>query len=368
MFNLNKKNLGKIDLPLVISIIVCVIYGLLVLYSATMDLEKNHMIPQALGTIAGLFFAIFFIFLDLDIIKKFYIPIYLCSIALLVFVLFKGIGAEKWGANSWLRIGGIVFQPAEFAKIGLLISLARFIEINQKNINQPLTLLKILAFAFFPVALILKQPDAGTAMVFAFFIAVMLFTAGLDLKYIIPTAISGILAIPLAYLRLDQYQKDRILNWIFPDRDIANTGLQAYQGRVAIGSGKFTGRGLFKSLQGRFKYVPEVETDYIFAILCEELGFLGGFFLIMLYCIIMYRLILIAKRSKDLFGTLITVGFCSILLFHIFENIGMTIGVVPITGIPLPFFSYGGTFQMINLIAVGLVLSVTTQKQPLDFY
>lgn len=369
MINLKNKLEKRFDYKLFFTTLALCLFGLLMLYSATLSLDNGIKIvkTQLISTILGFGIIFVLMFFDYQILGDFYLPIYIASNILLVLVLFFGIGAESWGARSWLKLGPVTFQPSEFVKIGLIISLAKFIDMNKESLNEPFTLLKILGFAFLPVLLILLQPDAGTAMVFVFFIAAMLFAAGLDWKYIGYAALAGVLSLPVLWFRLDKYQKDRIFNFLDPARDASNTGYQAMQGRIAIGSGKFWGRGLFKGVQTQYDYIPQKQDDFIFSVIGEELGFVGGFFLIVLYFLFLKRLIEIARESTDLFGSLMVIGFAAILVFHIFENIGMTIGVMPITGIPLPFISHGGTFQLVNLVSVGIALSVAVHRENLRF-
>ena len=232
---------------------------------------------------------------------------------------------------------------------------------------MPFTLIRVLIFAFLPVGLILLQPDAGTAMVFIFFIAAMLFIAGVKWKYIGMALLTGLASLPLIWIKLDKYQKNRILNFLDPERDALNSNYQAIQGKIAIGSGKILGRGLFGGTYTQYNYIPAKQTDFIFAVLVEELGFIGGMGLIFLYLIMIQRFIKIARNSEDLFGSLMCVGIAAMYLFHIWENIGMTIGLMPITGIPLPFMSYGGTYQLTNLVCIGIVLSVGLYREGLTF-
>ncbi len=368
MFNLNKKSYKKFDFVLLLTVILLCIYGIVMIRSAT--LSKNTMLyvkTQSIATIIGFFTILLLILIDYEFLGKLYIPIYIVSNILLLAVLFYGIGGSDWGSDSWLTIGPVTFQPAEFVKIGLIISLAKFIDNNKEDINNPFTLLKILVFAFFPVVLILLQPDAGTAMVFIFFIGAMIFVAGVKWRYIASALVAGLLSLPILWLKLDVYQKNRIYNFLDPERDTSNTGLQAYQGKIAIGSGKVFGRGLFEGVQTQFNYIPEKHTDFIFAVIGEELGLMGGLTLIFLYFVLLSRFIRIARKSTDLFGSLMVVGFAAMFLFHIWENIGMTIGLMPITGIPLPFISYGGTFQLSNLICIGIILSVGIRREELSF-
>ncbi|WFA10230.1 rod shape-determining protein RodA [Tissierella sp. Yu-01] len=368
MFNLRKKAFKRFDFLLFFSVVILCIFGLVILKSATLSYDTNRFVKtQAIATVIGFIAILILILLDYQFLGKMYIPIYVVCIGLLIAVLVAGTGDEQWGAKSWLYIGSFGFQPSEFVKIGLIISLAKFIDINKEDINQPFTLFKILVFAFIPVGLILLQPDAGTAMVFIFFIAAMLFIAGVKWKYIGYAVTIGLLSLPVLWFRLDKYQRNRIFDFLEPERDASGTGYQAIQGKIAVGSGKIFGRGLFKGTQTQYNYIPAKQTDFIFAVLAEELGFIGGVSLIILYHIMIRRFLKIAKNCTDLFGSLMCVGIAAMFLFHIWENIGMTIGLMPITGIPLPFLSYGGTFQLANLICIGIVLSVGLHREGLSF-
>ena len=368
MFNLKRKSLKKFDFVLFTTVILLCIFGLIMIRSATLSYDTlKHVKSQSIATGIGIVAILILVLLDYHFLGKLYIPIYVVSNLLLIAVLIWGFGAEQWGSDSWLKIGPIVFQPSEFVKVGLVISLAKFIEVNQERINEPLTLLKVLAFAFFPVILILRQPDAGTAMVFVFFIAIMLFIADINWKYIGYALLAGLLSLPVLWFKLDVYQKNRFFNFLDPERDTSDTGYQAMQGKIAIGAGKVYGRGLFQGVFTQYNYIPEKQTDFIFAVIGEELGFIGGITLIFFYFIMITRLIKIARNSNDIFGSLMVVGFTSILIFHVWENIGMTIGLMPITGIPLPFLSHGGTFQLINLVCIGIALSVGIHRDGLNF-
>ena len=368
MFNSNKKAFKKFDYTLFITTVILCVFGLIMLYSATLSFNTlSYIKSQSIATAIGFVILILLVLLDYQFLGKIYIPIYLVCNLILVAVLIFGFGEDQWGARSWLKIGPVVFQPSEFVKVGLIISLSKFIDDRKEIINEPVTLLKILAFAFLPILLILRQPDAGTAMVFVFFVAIMLFSAGIQWKYIGYALLTGLLSLPVLWFRLDVYQKDRIFNFLNPERDASNTGYQAMQSKIAIGSGKVFGRGLFQGVQTQFQYIPVKESDFIFAVIAEELGFMGGLGLIILYFVFLNRFVQIAKNSTDLFGSLMVVGFTAIFIFHIFENIAMNIGLMPITGIPLPFISHGGTFQLINLICVGIALSVGVHREELTF-
>lgn len=368
MLNSHKKNYKQFDYILLLATLLLCGYGLVMIYSATLSFESLSFVKtQAIATGIGLFAILVLVVLDYQLLGKLYIPIYLVCNLLLLAVVFWGFGAEKWGADSWLEIGPIVFQPSEFVKVGLIISLAKFIDNNKENINEPFTLLKVLVFAFLPVFLILLQPDAGTALVFVFFIAVMLFIGGVKFRYFLYALGIGLLSLPVLWFRLSTYQKNRFFDFLEPERDISGTGYQVMQGKIAVGSGKVFGRGLFQGVYTQFNYIPEKQTDFIFPVIVEELGFVGGATLIFLYFMLLTRFVRTARRSKDMFGSFMVVGFFGMFLFHIWENIGMTIGLMPMTGIPLPFMSYGGTFQLANLVCIGIILSVGVHKEELSF-
>lgn len=369
MKKVDKKGKWKnIDFTLLIIVFMLSGLGLILIKSATLSTGSIRLVQtQAIAILIGLVAIVFFILVDYKLLGKLYIPIYVVSNLLLVAVLIFGFGEDTWGSRSWLSIAGVSFQPAEFVKLGLIISLAKFIDNHKETINHPTTLLKILAFAFFPVLLIMKQPDAGTAMVFVFFIAIMLFVAGLDWKYIGYALGAGLLSLPIIWFKLDPYQKDRFFGFLDPEANPLGSTYQAMHGQIAIGSGKIFGRGLYKGVQVQNNYVPEAQTDFIFPLLVEELGFIGGIVLIFLFLILLLKLIKIARDSNDLFGSLMVIGIAAMFLFHIWENIGMTMGLMPITGIPLPFISHGGTFMLINMISIGIALSVNYHKDGLNF-
>jgi rod shape determining protein RodA len=334
---------------------------------------KTQIFAFALGLVA----LFVLIMIDYDIYGSFYLPIYGISLLLLIYVLINPVSASEWGdVRSWVAIGPIVFQPSEVAKFGLIISLSKFIDLNKDNINEPSVLLKVLAFAFFPVALIMLQPDLGTSLVFIFFIAVMIFAAGIDYRYVRIIMIIGIVLLIIGlgaffymmrdYTLGENYQMDRIVTFFYPELDPEDTGYQVIQSKTAIGSGMLFGRGLYKGVQNQLGYLPTKETDFIFAVIGEEFGLAGGFIFLLLYAVLLYRLLRIAKRAANLFGSLIATGITAMLFFHIFENIGMTMGVMHVTGIPLPFISYGGTFMLVNMISIGLALSVGMKRGSLD--
>ncbi|MDU5525435.1 MAG: rod shape-determining protein RodA [Clostridioides difficile] len=365
MFNIKKKDLKKFDWLLFISVSFLSIFGLLVLYSAFSG-NISAIKSQIFASILGFLFILLICTMDMDVLKKAAYPIYGVSLFLLILTIFLGQGAERWGSNSWLILGPVQVQPSEITKVGIIFSLAAYLEKYKNDINNPSRLFKTLAFAFAPIFFILLQPDFGTAMVYIFFIAVMLFLAGLSWKWIIGLLSVAIVGALILFLNLEGYKADRIHDFLDPSRDTSGSGWQQQQGLIAIGSGMFTGRGFMKGTQAQYGYIPEKESDFIFSVLAEELGFIGAILMLIAFVIMIYRLLYMSKKSKNTFISFMISGICAMFFIHIFENVAMTIGLMPVTGIPLPFFSSGGTFLLICFINIGLALSASMQKSSYD--
>lgn len=386
VFQIQRKNIKNIDWFLLVSVLALTVFGIIAINAATITTESGETFQVVLGqrtinlfssrslvylktqVIAaglGVFALIFFTLFDYHTFGNFAKLLYAGSLGLLLLVLL--FGDVRNGSKSWLTILGVTFQPAEIVKIVFILAYAKFIEDAQETLNEPLVLLRLLLLAIVPILMVYKQGDLGTASVFFVIAASMLFVAELDKKYIFSFLGMAILSMPVLWSRLDQYQKNRILVFLNPSLDITGAGYQVYQSKIAIGSGQFSGRGVSdaKFIQGG--YLPFNHTDFIFSVVGEAFGFVGGAILLALFAIFFFRLILIAKESKDLYGSMIVIGVTAMLFFHVLENIGMTMGVMPVTGIPLPFISYGGTFLLTCFACIGLVLSVALRKQTLQF-
>lgn len=366
MFNLKKKNLKELDIWLLLSTIFLSIFGLIVLYSAfSGDITKIK--SQIIATVIGFAFIILICATDLDTVKSAYRFFYVISLLLLGLTLVIGRGADQRGSNSWIIIGPVSFQPSELTKIAYIFFFARYFEKYGDKINKPKNLILTLILALLPIGLILLQPDFGTAMVYIFIFAVMVLVAGLDLKRILTLAIIAVVSMVFILKNMTGYRADRINDFLNPSRDTSGSGRQQYQGLIAIGSGGLTGRGYMQGSQSQYGYVPEKETDYIFSVLAEEFGFVGAFLMLLAYIILLLRLITVAKRAGSSFSSFLVSGIAALFFIHVFENVGMTIGIMPVTGIPLPFFSSGGTFQMLSLINIGFALSASMQKSKFDY-
>lgn len=365
MFNLKKKNFKDFDILLLISTLALSIFGLIVLYSAYGG-NISSIKTQILSTVLGFILIAIICTLDLDVVKKPYWIFYGLMIGILIITLVIGRGLDEWGARSWIYIGSFSFQPAEISKIVLIFTLAAFLDKFKYSINSPLILLATIAFVGAPIALILLQPDFGTAMVYVFFIAAMIFIAGLSWKWIGIFAVAGFALALFLLANLSGFRADRIENFLNPSRDTSGSNWQQQQGMIAIGSGMLNGRGYLNGSQSQYGYIPEKETDFIFSVLAEELGFIGAIIMIVLFTILILRLVAIAKTSNNTFISLLVTGIAGLIFIHVFENVGMTIGIMPVTGIPLPFFSNGGTFQLLILVCIGFALSASMQKTQYD--
>lgn len=349
---------------LIVAIILCVI-GIIALFSATQETEYNEFIKQIIWLAISLVIMLGVMFIDYNLLLKASPILYGVSIVLLIAVLFtKAIN----GATSWFNIGAFSLQPGEFAKISVILFLTYTIlkiqRKGQNEINKILKLLLILTVLGVPVLFIVIQPDYGTALAFIVATALMLFTAGIDKKYIIGTIVLVIIAIPLLYnFILPEHAKTRIDVFLNPELDPRGAGYNIIQSKLAIGAGGLTGMGILKGNQTQLGFLYPKTTDFIYSVIGEEMGFMVAGAIILLYVYLITKCIFIAKTAKDRAGSLIAIGITGIFLFHVVENIGMVMGLLPITGVPLPFISYGGSSLITNFICIAILLNISGKRQ-----
>lgn len=333
----------------IIFITVCLlsVAGILAIYSATYSYGSlSNVITQTVSFLLGLGLMLLITFFDYEqyegMIK------YIAGVAIFLLLLVLIIGqAGEWGSKSWIRIGSVGIQPAEIAKVAFILTFSYHLELVCEKINRPKILLGLLIHAAVPIILILLQPDAGSAMVFIFIFLIMLFIAGLSYKYIIPAGILGLISLPVIYSFLSDFQKDRIKVFFNPESDPLFRGYNVIQSKIAVGSGQFFGTGYLKGTQTQLDFLPTKHTDFIFSVICEEFGFFGAMIIIGLLIFLIIRCIKTAKEANSLFGKYICTGVAAMIIFHVAENCGMCIGLTPVTGIPLPFISYGGTSRLL---------------------
>lgn len=353
-----KKYILSVDWTVVFVVILLMTSGIFTLFSACTDTKK--LTVQALCTILGIISMLTVAFWDYTSISGRKNFIYFLCIFFLVIVFFFGIGKEETGAKSWIRFGGIGVQPSEFVK--LLFSLYLSCELSEKieknTLNSKKELFMLLLKCAIVIGLVIMQNDTGTALVFLFMLIVTLFVSGISKKYILISLASLLVLMPLIWLMLADYQRDRIMVFFNPQADLSDAGYQVYLSKLAVSSGGIFGKGYKNGAINALSYLPEKETDFIFSVIGEEFGLLGTVFLITLFLILIFRLFYIATHTENTQGKILSTAICAMLLFHIIENVGMTLGLLPVTGIPLPFISYGGSSMLSMSLGIGLSLAV----------
>ncbi|MDP3920425.1 MAG: rod shape-determining protein RodA [Candidatus Omnitrophota bacterium] len=346
--------------PLVYSIIGLSVMGVLFTYSASYHDPSQYELKQVLWAGGGLIFLFVIPFLSYRSFLSVSLLLYVVFMVLLVWVLFAG--DIRLGAQRWIRVGSLVLQPSEFAKLATVLALAHFLgSVNPWEQNNRSLLLAI-ALVLLPCFLIMKQPDLGTALLFLPMAVVVLFLWGIRYRYIIFAFIAGLISIPLAWQTLEGYQKKRILVFLNPSLDPLGAGYTALQSRIAVGAGGFWGKGFLHGTQSQLKFVPEHHTDFIFCVIGEEWGFLGALLVLLLYGILFRSIFQVISHTTDIKAKLLAAGIAAILFAQVFINIGMSIGLMPITGLTLPLISYGGSSFLATSIALGLILSIHKER------
>lgn len=367
--------LKHFDYILFISVLMLSAIGLIVLNSATRTISggRSMMIVQIISLVIGIIASLIISALDYKTFKTMGCFLYIITIGLLVYVLFKGVGYEEVGSNSWIIIPIIgsfklSFQPSEMMKITYIILLSTFLERMKEGQDVNKNIVKLIIYMLIPLGLLIKQPDYGMAMVFIVAFFSMLYIYGVKYKYIFITAGTFALTVPfLWFFALNDKRKQRILEFIFPGADPGGASYQLDKAQIAIGSGQIYGSGLYKGIQTQtppnIGGVPVRESDMIFSVIGEELGFIGSVIIMALLLLIILRCIYIAKNSRDYYGSYLVIGLTSMLAFQSLQNIGMCLRLVPVTGLPLPFISAGGSAMVTNYVSIGIILSVSMRRK-----
>lgn len=364
-----KKLLKNTEWSILIVCIILTIIGLVALFSATQSTEYEEFRKQIQWVLISIPFLILVSLIDYNVIVRFSTLAYIILIGLLIGVLFT---APINGARSWFKFGeSVTFQPSEIGKVITILFLAFLINKMQirgrKEINKIWKLIIVLLAAVLPIFLIIKEPDYGTAIAYLVAIIFMLFVSGIDRKYIIFVLILTAVAIPVVYNSLPEHALKRIQVFLNPGLDERGAGYNIIQSKLAIGAGEAFGMGLFKGNQTQLGFLHPKTTDFIFSVIGEELGFIATGSITILYIILVTKAVYVAKTAKDNIGSYIAIGIAGIFFFHMTENIGMTIGLLPITGVPLPFVSYGGSSMITNFICIGLLLNISSRRQKAIF-
>lgn len=368
------KLIKQLDWKLIAIVLTIFGFGLVILSSAT-HLNSNANTTKAIFQLGkqcaafglGAMVICLILLVDYTLIGKYYKELYLISIILLAVVLIPGIGAERGGARSWLNLGPLDLQTSEIVKLTFILSYAKIVESKRDRLRTIKDIMPLIIYAIPFLGLLLAQPDLGTALVFMCIIAAMVFTAGLDGKIIRRTIIIVVALMPIMYMLMADHQKQRIEAFLHPEDITLKGNYQVMQSLIAIGSGGITGKGLYQGSQNQEDFLPVQDSDFIFAVVGEELGVIGMVFLIGLYIAFIFRLIYAAQQARDFYGTLIVIGVLGMFGYQIIQNIGMTVAVIPVTGVTLPFVSYGGSSMLTSMANLGLVMNVYMRRKKINF-
>jgi len=333
-------------------------------------MKKEYAVKQFIWILLGITAAAAVIYIHYEDWRRYTKHLYVFNLLMLGLVLI--LGRTSMGAQRWIEIGPFAYQPSEFAKIIIIITLADFLAKREGQLRKIRDLVPTFIFVGVPLLLILLQPDLGTSLVFIAILFGMLFVASSKpfmVTGLFAAGFAGVVALVWSHLKfgtwipLQEYQLKRLIIFLDPWSDIQGAGYHVIQSQIAIGSSGFWGKGLLRGTQSFLEFLPIRHTDFIFSVLAEETGFLGATLLLMLFGVFLYRGVRIANESKDMFGTLMAVGIVSMVTFQLLVNVGMTVAIMPVTGIPLPLFSYGGSSMITNLIAIGVLLNINMRRQ-----
>lgn len=370
----NRKYLQNLDWWLIGAVCLLVLFSLICIASAThvnLGESPSNVIKHGAFFLIGLVLMLIAANVDYEYFSQFYIPIYVLNILLLITVLL--VGSESKGATRWIAIGPLTIQPSEFAKVMMIFCLAKLITDRQKQLNELPTLAFLCAALGIPLILVQKQPALSASLVLVAIFCIELFVAGLDWRIIrtILIIIVPIVALILIDVSLEnpiftdkifaEHQFNRILSFVDPSRD-ASLYYQTEKSISAIGSGQLTGKGLFEGTLNQLSYLPEPHNDFIFSVIGEEFGFLGCIFVLAVLLFIVFRCIVVATSARDTFSQLVAAGIAGMFAFQTFVNAGVATGILPNTGMSLPFVSYGGSSMWTNMVAIGLILNIRKKE------
>jgi len=358
------KRLRNMDLMMNLAVLALIAMGIFFIYSAAFSkisgASKLFYERQLIWAFVGCGLFLFFFYWDYRKLLK-WAPLFYClGLFFLFFVLL--IGSKKLGAQRWLSIGGFAFQPSEFSKLSLILVLSAYLSHFSEHHMKFKYFLGALVLMALPMLFIMKQPDLGTALIYLPIFLTMLYVARVPLKYLIGLLVSGMAVSPFMWMFLKEYQKNRLLVFMNPDRDPLGAGYNLIQSKIAVGSGGWFGKGWLEGTQNQLNFLPERHTDFIFSVIGEEWGFLGGLLVLLLFFIVISGALNVSDKAQDQSGQIMASGIAAFFIAHVFINIGMTIGIMPITGLPLPFVSYGGTSLIVMMAALALLQNIYSRR------
>ena len=369
------SSFGNFDKLLTFAVVGLLLIGTMLVYAGTREWFRSYGLDpeyyfkrHTLNIIIGGLLAYGTTLIDYRLLRAYTPIVWLAAVIGLIIVLIPGLGSEINGARAWISLpGGFQLQPAELAKIAIIVGMAMILADREQSDKDPtdLDVVKALAIAAVPVLLIVAQPDLGTVLIISAAVVAMIGASGAPARWVIGLLLAAIVGVFAAVQTgaVSSYQVARLQSFVDPSADPQATGYQLRQSRITIGSGGLLGKGLFEGPQTNGRFVPEQQTDFIFTVAGEELGFVGCSIILFLYTLFFIRAFAICRRSSDLFGRLVCIGVIAWFAFQTFENIGMTMGLMPMTGVPLPFLSYGGSSMFANLIGVGLLQNVHARSR-----
>ncbi len=350
----------NLPVPLLAGALSLSCVGVALIFSASRSEGASFASKQLAWLAVGLLAFIVVVRIGYRRILNFAYPFYGVCLGLLLFVL--AFGRETLGAQRWISIGGFALQPSEFTKLAFALTLAKYLGGRNPHTREVWRFVAAFLMAAVPMALIIRQPDLGSALVFLPMLYVCLFVWGVRLRYLFGTIALGLGAAPIFWMMLKGYQKRRLLVFVNPNADPLGAGYTAIQAKVAVGSGGLLGRGFLQGTQTHLDFVPEHHTDFIFSVLGEEWGFLGALVLLCGYAFLLFQMFRISEHTTDRPARLLSLAVLAVVFFQVFINVGMSVGVMPITGLPLPLVSYGGSSLLTFFVALGLLASIHRER------
>jgi rod shape determining protein RodA len=370
-----RTNFGSFDKLLNFAVGGLLFIGSLLVYAGTREWFRSYGLDpeyyfkrHTLNIVIGGLLAYGTTLIDYRLLRAYTPIVWLAAVIGLTIVLIPGLGTEINGAQAWISLpGGFQLQPAELAKIAIIVGISMILSDRDQTDKDPtdLDVIKALAIAAVPILLIVAQPDLGTVLIISAAVVAMIGASGAPARWVVGLLLLAVVGVFTAVQTgaVSQYQVARLQSFVDPSADPQASGYQLRQSRITIGSGGLFGKGLFEGPQTNGRFVPEQQTDFIFTVAGEELGFVGCSLILALYFLLFVRAFSICRRSSDLFGRLVCIGVIAWFAFQTFENIGMTMGLMPMTGVPLPFLSYGGSSMFANLIGIGLLQNVHSRSR-----
>ncbi len=360
------NNFRYFDVYIFGSSLLLLVLGLLMIYSTTLESPTNLLVRQSIFAVAGLTGMFALAFFDYRKIKNMTWIIYLAIVLALVVVYF--FGAQIRGSSRWIDLGFFRIQPAEFAKLVMIVVMAKFLDNSGEKLKNIRYVILYVIYITIPAFLILIEPDLGSALVVFVTCSALLLFSKINKRHLAGLALALVIGSSLGwFFVLQDYQKQRVYTFVNPNSDPQGSGYNVLQSIIAVGSGNITGRGVGRGLQSQLKFLPERQTDFIFASTAEELGLFGSVFILGMFGVIFSRMVRAIRYARDNFGMYICLGIFVMFLFQVLVNIGMNIGILPVTGIPLPLLSYGGSSLLTTLFALGLVQSIVARQKALKF-